>query len=139
MNFLCFSEYFDSTEEAWSFFAHALPGVFSETATELQGVFSNVELEAIIMAMRNVELVPHAAGNIVYQECVDMLRFQWVAIRRKINTIEFLKKINELTSFQSLFLEIWAKRYWDIVSEGTEFSIYHYVWTLEKSEMAYAN
>jgi len=139
MNSLCLSEYFNSTEEAWSFFEHALPEVISETARELQGVFCSDELETIVLAMRDVELVPHAAGNIVYHECIDLISFQWVTLRRTIDAHEFLRKISRLKSFQLLFLEIWAKHYWNKASNNSDFLIEYYVGTLEKVDKALSN
>ncbi len=132
-----FLDYFNSSEEASMFFMEALPDIISTTARELQGMFYPEELEAVVKAMHEVELVPHAAGKIVYQECTDLVKFDLCGLGRKIHIETFLRKIKNLTVFQSMFLELWAKRYWEMAASGSELTIDYYASTLQKIDKAF--
>jgi len=128
------SGFFDSNTEEASFFKEALPSLLYGTAYELQGMFQPEELMVIVRAMRDAEIVPYEAGTILSLRCEKHLRLKR---ERKVNIPIFLNKISRLSAFQTMYLEIWAKRYWDNVSNGIDGPIEYYVGALQKADKAF--
>ncbi|GEM_PF-2927066 len=129
--YLDLSDYFNSTDEALSFFREALPDVIIATGQELEGIFTPLELRVIIFAMSNVEIIPCLAGSIIFEECRDYLRFNATPLYRNLSINRFLVKLSKLTAFQSLVLGVWAKRYWELCQGVPELEVDSYIVTLQ--------
>ena len=106
------TEYFQSINEASVFFRDALPSVISHTYSEVCGIFTKEELIVILIAMQDVTVTPELAGTVLEQECMDYIRINMAQVTSLIKTHNFLFKIQKLTTFQSLYIELWAKRFW---------------------------
>ena len=70
------------------------------------------ELSFLVEAFKETKLSPQLAGQQFKIFCDDAMTFRRLDDKWKIASDAFLKKIEELTSFQMACLEIWAKKFW---------------------------
>ena len=73
---------------------------------------SDGELSFLVEAIKETKLSPQLAGQQFKIFCDDAMTFRKLDDKWKIKSDEFLKKIEDLTSFQMACLEIWAKKFW---------------------------
>jgi hypothetical protein len=111
------TDYFSSLREASYFFKDAMPSLISKTFSEIKGAFSEDELMLILTAMRDVYVVPDFAGSILRSECIDYIRMHQQAVQNFLSIHSFLDKLKRLTAFQSLYIELWAQKYWTLKKE----------------------
>ena len=88
------------------------PMLYNRAIHELRGLFSEGELSFLVEALKAPKLSPQLAGQQFKIFCDDAMTFRKLDAKWNINNDAFLKKIEEITSFQIACLEIWAKKFW---------------------------
>ncbi len=91
---------------------HMFPSVYKETLSEIKSVFKLEELYLIIDIFNGFHLTAKTAGQHIINECRDKLSFDGLDSKWKVNKDKLLEKIDKITAFQVICLEIWASSYW---------------------------
>ena len=88
------------------------PMLYNRALHEMRGRFSSAELSFLVEAFKETKLSPQLAGQQFKIFCDDAITFRKLDEKWKIKSDVFLKKIEDITSFQMACLEIWAKKFW---------------------------
>ena len=88
------------------------PMLYNRALFEIRERFSDAELSFLVEAFKETKLSPQLAGQQFKIFCDDAMKFRNLDDKWKIKRDAFLKKIEEITSFQMACLEIWAKKFW---------------------------
>ena len=89
-----------------------IPMLYNRALHEIRGHFSDGELSFLVEAFKDTKLSPQLAGQQFKIFCDDAITFRNLDDKWKVKSGIFLKKIEDLTSFQMACLEIWAKKFW---------------------------
>ena len=90
----------------------AIPMLYNRALHEIKGHFSDEELSFLVEALKETKLSPQLAGQQFKIFCDDAMTFRNLDDKWKIKRDVFLKKIEDITSFQMACIEIWAKKFW---------------------------
>jgi hypothetical protein len=101
--------------------------LYNRTLHEMKGRFTNGELSFLVEAFKETKLSPQLAGQQLKIYCDDAMMFRKLHERWKIKSDVFLKKTEDITSFQTACLEIWAKKFWFAKWKKGEKSLREYV------------
>jgi len=107
------------------------PMLYNRALHEMRGQFSNGELSFLVEAFKETKLSPQLAGQQFRIFCDDAMTFRKLDEKWKIKGEVFLKKIDNITSFQMACLEIWAKKFWFAKWKKGEKSLREYVRLLD--------
>jgi hypothetical protein len=88
------------------------PMLYNRALHEIKGHFSDEELSFLVEALKETKLSPQLAGQQFKIFCDDAMTFRNLDDKWQIKRNVFLKKIEDITSFQMACLEIWAKKFW---------------------------
>ena len=88
------------------------PMLYNRALYEMRGYFSDGELSFLVEAFKETKLSPQLAGQQLKIFCDDAMTFRKLDDKWKIKGDAFLKKVEDITSFQIACLEIWAKKFW---------------------------
>jgi hypothetical protein len=88
------------------------PMLHNRALHEIKGHFSDEELSFLVEAFKETKLSPQLAGQQFKIFCDDAMTFRNLDDKWQIKRDVFLKKIEDITSFQMACLEIWAKKFW---------------------------
>jgi len=106
------------------------PMLYNRALHEMRGHFSAGELSFLIEAFKDTKLSPQLAGQQFRIYCDDAMTSRNLDEKWKIKSDEFLKKIENITSFQTACLEIWAKKFWFAKWKKGDKSLREYVQVL---------
>jgi hypothetical protein len=106
------------------------PMLYNRALHEMRGHFSDDELSFLVEAFKDTKLSPQLAGQQFKIFCDDAITFRHLDDKWKIQSDVFLKKIENITSFQSACLEIWAKKFWFAKWKKGDKSLREYVQVL---------
>ena len=107
-----FSKNFNTLNAGAEYVLDGFPMLYNRALHEMRGHFSGGELSFLVEAFKETKLSPQLAGQQLKIFCDDAITFRKLDDKWKIRSEVFLKKINDLTSFQMACLEIWAKKFW---------------------------
>ena len=88
------------------------PMLYNRALHEIKRHFSDEELSFLVEALKETKLSPQLAGQQFKIFCDDAMTFRNLDDKWQIKRDAFLKKIEDITSFQMACLEIWAKKFW---------------------------
>ena len=88
------------------------PMLYNRALHEIREHFSDEELSFLVEAFKETKLSPQLAGQQFKIFCDDAMTFRNLDDKWQIKRDVFLKKIEDITSFQMACLEIWAKKFW---------------------------
>jgi hypothetical protein len=103
------------------------PMLYNRALHEMRGHFLEGELSFLVEAFKETKLSPQLAGQQFKIFCDDAMTFRKLDDKWKIKKDVFLKKIQDVTSFQIACLEIWAKKFWFAKWKKGERSLREYV------------
>ena len=103
------------------------PMLYNRALHEMRGHFSEGELSFLVEAFKDTKLSPQLAGQQFKIFCDDAMTFRNLDDKWKIKSDAFLKKIENITSFQAACLEIWAKKFWFAKWKKGDKSLMEYV------------
>jgi hypothetical protein len=103
------------------------PMLYNRALHEMRGHFLEGELSFLVEAFKETKLSPQLAGQQFKIFCDDAMTFRKLDDKWKIKKDVFLKKIQDVTSFQIACLEIWAKKFWLAKWKKGERSLREYV------------
>ena len=124
-------EFFDSTWEkpntGATYILDAMPGLHRQTIKELYGMFSQNELFLMVDAMNGCMLTAQIAGNHLISNVADAIELDFLDKKWKIGKMDILRKLQDLTVFQTACLELWIQSFWH---QHREIPLEDYVKTL---------
>ncbi len=106
------SKNFNTLNAGAEYVLDGFPMLYNRTLHEMKGRFTNGELSFLVEAFKETKLSPQLAGQQLKIYCDDAMLFRKLHVKWKIKSDVFLKKIEDITSFQIACLEIWAKKFW---------------------------
>ena len=106
------SSHFSTLNAGAEYVLDGIPMLYNRALHEMRGHFEEGELSFLVEAFRETKLSPQLAGQQFKIFCDDAITFRQLDAKWKINSKAFLKKVEDLTSFQMACLEIWAKKFW---------------------------
>lgn len=106
------SKNFNTLNAGAEYVLDGFPMLYNRALHEMRGHFSEAELSFLVEAFKETKLSPQLAGQQFRIFCDDAMTFRKLDDKWKIKSDAFLKKIEDLTSFQMACLEIWAKKFW---------------------------
>lgn len=110
-----YGENFQTTNTGVVFILESFPELYKRAILELKGRFSKEELYLILDVYDDTTLI---SGMPMLQAQVhDGIFLNGLDHKREVDQKEMTRKIESLTSFQSVVLEVWARKYW-LKSEG---------------------
>jgi hypothetical protein len=109
-NFL--SKNFNTLNAGAEYVLDGFPMLYNRALHEMRGHFSDAELSFLVEAFKDTKLSPQLAGQQFKIFCDDAMTFRKLDDKWKMKSDAFLKKVEDLTSFQMACLEIWAKKFW---------------------------
>ena len=104
-----------------------IPMLYNRALHEIRGHFSDAELSFLVEAFKETKLSPQLAGQQLKIYCDDAMMFRKLHEKWNIKSNIFLKKIEDITSFQIACLEIWAKKFWFAKWKKGDKSLLEYV------------
>lgn len=90
----------------------AFPGLYSRSMHDIKGIFTDGELRLILDVVNDLELTPQIAGKHLILDIHDGIDLEKLDEKWSVNKGEIIKKINDLSLFHLVCLEIWAKSFW---------------------------
>jgi hypothetical protein len=99
------SKNFNTLNAGAEYVLDGFPMLYNRALHEMREHFSDKELSFLVEAFKETKLSPQIF-------CDDAMTFRKLDDKWKIKSDAFLKKIEDLTSFQMACLEIWAKKFW---------------------------
>ena len=121
------SKNFNTLNAGAEYVLDGFPMLYNRTLHEMKGRFGNGELSFLVEAFKETKLSPQLAGQQLKIYCDDAMMFRKLNEKWKIKSDVFLKKIEDMTSFQIACLEIWAKKFWFAKWKKGEKSLREYV------------
>jgi hypothetical protein len=88
------------------------PMLFNRALFELKGRFTRDELCFLVEAFKETKLSAQLAGRQLKIYCDDAMRFRNLDRKWPVERETFFQKVEEMPSFQTSCLEIWARMYW---------------------------
>ena len=124
------SAHFSTLNAGAEYVLDGFPMLYNRALHEMRGHFSDGELSFLIEAFKDTKLSPQLAGQQFKIFCDDAITFRNLDDKWKIKSEAFLKKIENITSFQAACLEIWAKKFWFAKWKKGDKSLIDYVKSL---------
>jgi hypothetical protein len=121
------STHFSTLNAGAEYVLDGFPMLYNRALYEMRGHFSDGELSFLIEAFKDTKLSPQLAGQQFKIFCDDAMTFRNLDDKWKIKSDTFLKKIENITSFQAACLEIWAKKFWFAKWKKGDKSLVEYV------------
>jgi hypothetical protein len=106
------SSHFSTLNAGAEYVLDGIPMLYNRALHEIRGHFGERELSFLVEAFKETKLSPQLAGQQFKIFCDDAITFRQLDTKWKIKSDAFLKKVEDLTSFQMACLEIWAKKFW---------------------------
>ena len=106
------SSHFSTLNAGAEYVLDGIPMLYNRALHEMRGHFGEAELSFLVEAFKETKLSPQLAGQQFKIFCDDAITFRQLDAKWRINSDAFLKKVEDLTSFQMACLEIWAKKFW---------------------------
>ena len=106
------SKNFNTLNAGAEYVLDGFPMLYNRALHETRAHFSDNDLSFLVEAFKETKLSPQLAGQQFKIFCDDAMTFRKLDDKWKIKSDVFLKKIEDLTSFQMACLEIWAKKFW---------------------------
>ncbi|NIV98268.1 hypothetical protein GWN26_03600 [Candidatus Saccharibacteria bacterium] len=106
------SSHFSTLNAGAEYVLDGIPMLYNRALHEIRGHFGERELSFLVEAFKETKLSPQLAGQQFKIFCDDAITFRQLDAKWKIKSDAFLKKVEDLTSFQMACLEIWAKKFW---------------------------
>ena len=124
------STHFSTLNAGAEYVLDGFPMLYNRSLHEMRKCFSESELSFLVEAFKDTKLSPQLAGQQFKIFCDDAMTFRNLDDKWKITSDEFLKKIENITSFQAACLEIWAKKFWFAKWKKGDKSLKEYVKSL---------
>ena len=86
--------------------------LFNRVLFELKGRFTANELCFLVEAFKETKLSAQLAGQQLKIYCDDAMLFRNLDQKWPVERKAFFQKVEEIPSFQTASLEVWARMYW---------------------------
>ena len=124
------STHFSTLNAGAEYVLDGFPMLYNRALHEMRRHFSDGELSFLVEAFKDTKLSPQLAGQQFKIFCDDAMTFRNLDDKWNIKSDVFLKKIENITSFQAACLEIWAKKFWFAKWKKGDKSLMEYVKSL---------
>lgn len=103
---------FDTPTAGAEFALEAFRSIIRKMLAGLEGTFTRDELGMLIDVFRDLILAFDPFGEHIIDDIMDAIRFEWLDNGKRRSGMEFVKKLEALSTLQLGALGVWARAYW---------------------------
>lgn len=107
-----FESNFRNLNAGVTYILEAFPSLYGRTMHDVKGVFTDGELRLILNVVNGLELTAQIAGKHLIFDVQDGIDLERLDEKWGVSKVDIIKKINNLSLFCLVCLEIWAKSFW---------------------------